>query len=85
MSTVCYNIIKEINQDAGSTGRKRGIMNTREELAKIIDLISGALERNSTKEFPYQAGAYEVVLKGVKKDLELINEILEIQENRIYP
>ena len=78
-----YNIIKEINQDAGSTGRKRGIMNTREELAKIIDLISGALDRYSTKELPYKAGAYEVTLQSVKKDLEIINEILEIKENRI--
>lgn len=60
-------------------------MNTREVLEKIIDIISSSLERNKNKDYAYQSGAYEVTLQSVKKDLELINEILELQEKRIYP
>lgn len=82
MSSLCYTIIKEINQDAGSTGRKRGIMNTREELEKIINYINGVFERMKDKEYSYQAGAYEVALEGVQRDLKLISEILQLQEER---
>lgn len=60
-------------------------MNTREELEKIITYIENVLERYENADFCYQAGAYDAALNGVKRDLELINEILELRKDRIYP
>lgn len=85
MSTVCYNIIKENNQSAAAAAESEEIMNTREELAKIANYISGVLQRYQDKDFAFQSGAYQAALEGVKRDLDSINEILELQEKRIYP
>lgn len=60
-------------------------MNTREELEKIITYIENILERYEKADFCYKAGAYDAALNGVKRDLELINEILELRKDRIYP
>ena len=60
-------------------------MNTREELEKIITYIENVLERCEETDFCYKAGAYNAALNGVKRDLELINEILELRKDRIYP
>lgn len=57
-------------------------MNTREELEKIINYINGVFERTKDKENAYQAGAYEVALEGVQRDLKLISEILQLHEER---
>lgn len=57
-------------------------MNTREELEKIINYINGVFERTKGKENAYQAGAYEVALEGVQRDLKLISEILQLHEER---
>lgn len=60
-------------------------MNTREELEKIINYIDGVFERVNDKDYSYQAGAYQAALEGVKRDLQLINEILELRKERISP
>ena len=57
-------------------------MNTREELQKIIDYINGVFARTRDKDHAYQSGAYEVALEGVQRDLQLIDEILKLQEER---
>lgn len=85
MPHLLYNNSKEKNQDAAAAAESEETMNTREELEKIITYIENVLERYENADFCYQAGAYDAALNGVKRDLELINEILELRKDRIYP
>lgn len=60
-------------------------MNTREELEKIIEYINGVKSRASGESFAYQSGAYDVALKSIRNDLEIIAKVLKTRENRTTP